>query len=99
MLIFLSCLRTIGSALYWGCRGRGFESRRPDHFFHEKSSGIPVSGSVYISVASTGAACQHGSLSGASWRHARAFRWFTFILVSLISIDFAPFQITWQVFQ
>lgn len=21
-----------GSALYWGCRGRGFKSRRSDHF-------------------------------------------------------------------
>lgn len=26
-----------GSALRWGCRGRGFKSRRSDHFRHVES--------------------------------------------------------------
>jgi hypothetical protein len=27
-----------GSALAWGARGRGFESRQPDHIFGKKDS-------------------------------------------------------------
>ena len=28
----------LGSALHWGCRGRGFKSRRSDHFFRRATA-------------------------------------------------------------
>lgn len=50
ILIVIRGVAQLGRALPWGGRGRGFESRRSDHFGSPAFTGNPRKGLFFLSV-------------------------------------------------